>query len=108
MRLVVDSGLHAHGWSRERAIDYMLENSAMTRVDVIAEVERYIVNPGQALAYKVGALTIRRLRSRAEEALKSRFDVREFHRQVLDTGSIPMAVLEGKIEAWIAVGRRAG
>jgi uncharacterized protein (DUF885 family) len=102
MRLVVDSGLHAQGWSRERAIDYMLENSAMTRVDATAEVERYIVNPGQALAYKVGALTIRRLRTKAEQALGSRFDVRAFHGQVLDTGSIPMAVLEAKIERWIA------
>jgi uncharacterized protein (DUF885 family) len=104
MRLVVDSGLHAQGWSRERAIDYMLENSAMTRVDATAEVERYIVNPGQALAYKVGALTIRRLRTKAEQALGSRFDVRAFHGQVLDTGSIPMAVLEAKIEAWIGNG----
>jgi len=104
MRLVVDSGLHAQGWSRERAIDYMLENSAMTRVDATAEVERYIVNPGQALAYKVGAITIRRLRTKAEQALGPRFDVRAFHGQVLDTGSIPMAVLEAKIEKWISAG----
>ena len=102
MRLVVDTGLHAKGWSRERAIDYMLANSAMSRVDVVAEVERYIVSPGQALAYKVGALTIRRLRTKAEQALGPRFDVREFHRQVLDTGNIPLAVLEAKIDGWIA------
>jgi uncharacterized protein (DUF885 family) len=108
MRLVVDSGLHAQGWSRERAIDYMLENSAMSRVDATAEVERYIVRPGQALAYKVGALTIRRLRTRAEKELGSRFDVREFHRQVLETGSIPMAVLEAKIDAWIGAGGAKG
>jgi uncharacterized protein (DUF885 family) len=108
MRLVVDSGLHAQGWSRERAIDYMLENSAMSRVDATAEVERYIVRPGQALAYKIGALTIRRLRTKAEKELGSRFDVREFHRQVLETGSIPMAVLEAKIDGWIGAGEAKG
>ena len=102
MRLVVDTGIHAYGWSRERAIDYMLAHSAMSRTDATAEVERYIADPGQALAYKVGALTIQRLRKRAEQALGVRFDVRAFHRQVLDTGNVPMSVLEAKIEAWIA------
>ena len=76
-------------------------HSAMSRTDATAEVERYIANPGQALAYKVGALTIQRLRNRAEQALGARFDIRAFHRQVLETGSVPMAVLEAKIEAWI-------
>ena len=104
MRLVVDTGLHDQAWTREQAIGYMLANSAMSEGDVVAEVERYIVNPGQALAYKVGALTIRRLRERAERALGSRFDVRAFHRQVLGTGGIPMQVLEAKIEAWVAAG----
>ncbi len=102
MRLVVDTGLHDQGWTREQAIEYMLANSAMSEGDVVAEVERYIVNPGQALAYKIGALTIRRLRERAERALGSRFDVRAFHREVLGTGGIPMQVLEAKIEAWVA------
>ena len=102
MRLVVDTGLHAYGWSRERAIDYMLARSAMSRTEVTAEVERYIVDPGQALAYKVGALTIQQLRKRAEQALGTRFDIRAFHGQVLDTGNVPMAVLEAKIDAWIA------
>ncbi len=102
MRLVVDTGLHAFGWSRERAIDYMLAHSAMSRTDATAEVERYIADPGQALAYKVGALTIQRLRQRAEQALGARFDVRAFHGRVLDTGNIPLAVLEAKLEAWIA------
>jgi uncharacterized protein (DUF885 family) len=102
MRLVVDTGLHAQGWSRERAIDYMLKHSAMSATNATAEVERYIADPGQALAYKVGALTIQRLRQRAEQALGSGFDIRAFHRQVLETGSVPMAVLEEKIEAWIA------
>lgn len=101
MRLVVDTGLHAYGWSRVRAIDYMLEHSAMSRADATAEVERYIADPGQALAYKVGALTIQRLRKRAEQALGARFDVREFHRKILDTGNVPMAILEAKIEVWI-------
>jgi uncharacterized protein (DUF885 family) len=102
MRLVVDTGLHAYGWSRERAIDYMLSHSAMTVTDVVAEVDRYIVDPGQALAYKVGALTIQRLRKRAELAFGPRFDIREFHRQVLGTGGLPMSVLEAKIDGWIA------
>ena len=102
MRLVVDTGLHAYGWSREQAIDYMLAHSAMSRTDATAEVERYIVDPGQALAYKVGALTLQRLRRQAEQALGARFDIRAFHRHVLDTGSIPLAVLEAKVAAWIA------
>jgi uncharacterized protein (DUF885 family) len=104
MRLVVDTGLHDQGWTREQAIAYMLANSAMGEVEVVSEVERYIVNPGQALAYKIGALTMRRLRERAERALGPRFDVRAFHRQVLGTGGVPMQVLEAKIEAWVAAG----
>ncbi len=102
MRLVVDTGLHARGWTREQAIEYMLAHSAMSRTDATAEVERYIADPGQALAYKVGALTIQRLRQRAEQVLGPRFDIRAFHQQVLGTGGVPMAVLEEKIEAWIA------
>jgi uncharacterized protein (DUF885 family) len=105
MRLVVDTGIHSKGWSREQAIDYMLANSGMSRTEVIAEVERYIAIPGQALAYKVGALTIQRLRAKAEAALGARFDPRAFHAQVLMTGSLPMAVLEKKIEDWIAASR---
>jgi len=105
MRLVVDTGIHAKGWSRERAIRYMLDNSGMSRTDVTAEVERYIATPGQALAYKIGALTILRLRREAEEALGPRFDLRAFHGQVLDTGALPMPVLERKIRDWIAAQR---
>ena len=105
MRLVVDTGLHADGWTRQQAIDYMLEHSAMGRTDAVAEVERYIADPGQALAYKVGELTIHRLRGHAERALGTRFDVRAFHDQVLSTGSIPLDVLEAKIVAWIAASR---
>jgi uncharacterized protein (DUF885 family) len=105
MRLVVDTGIHAQGWSRERSISYMLDNSALSRTDVTAEVERYIAIPSQALAYKVGQLTIRRLRTRAEEALGPKFDVRAFHAQILMSGALPMKVLETKIDAWISASR---
>lgn len=102
MRLVVDTGIHSKGWTRDQAIEYMLANSGMSRTDATAEVERYIAIPSQALAYKIGALTIQRLRDKAEKALGDRFDPREFHAQVLMTGSLPMAVLEKKIDDWIA------
>lgn len=104
MRLVVDTGLHAKGWSRKQAIDYMLANSAMGRTDATAEVERYIAIPSQALAYKVGALTIQRLRKKAEDALGPKFDIRRFHAEILNTGALPMPVLEAKIDRWIAAG----
>jgi uncharacterized protein (DUF885 family) len=106
MRLVVDTGIHAKGWSREKAIDYMLTHSNMGRTDVTAEVERYIAIPGQAVAYKVGSLTIQRLRKQAEAELGDKFDIRDFHAQVLMTGALPLAILEKKIGAWIA-SRRA-
>jgi uncharacterized protein (DUF885 family) len=101
MRLVVDTGIHAKGWSRERAIEYMLANSGMGRTDATAEVERYIANPAQALSYKIGALTIQRLRKKAEVALGGRFDIRAFHEQVLGSGALPLPVLEAKIDRWI-------
>ena len=106
LRLVIDTGLHAFGWTREQAIVYMLENSSASRTDAVAEVERYIAWPAQALAYKIGQLTIRRLRTKAEQSLGPRFDIREFHAHVLMTGSLPMPVLERKIDAWIADGLR--
>lgn len=102
MRLVVDSGLHAKGWTREQAIKYMLDNSSMGETDATAEVERYIAIPSQALAYKVGALTIQRLKKKSMDALGPRFDPREFHAQILMTGALPMTVLEKKIDDWIA------
>ncbi len=102
MRLVVDTGIHAKHWTRDQAIAYMLANSNIGRTDATAEVERYIAIPGQALAYKIGALTIQRLRQRAERELGNRFDIRDFHAQVLMTGSLPMPVLEAKIDHWIA------
>lgn len=106
MRLVVDTGLHAKGWTREQAIRYMLDNSSMAESDVTAEVERYIVWPGQALGYKLGQLQITALRARAQAELGARFDVREFHREVLRDGALPMDVLSAKIDRWIAAGRR--
>ncbi len=105
MRLVVDTGLHSKGWSREQAIDYMLANSDMGKTDATAEVERYIAIPSQALAYKIGSLTIMRLKDKAKRQLGAKFDVREFHNQVLDTGALPLAVLEKKIDDWIAAPR---
>ena len=105
IRLVVDTGLHAKGWSRDRAIDYMMANSATGRTAAESEIDRYIANPGQALAYKIGQLKISELRARAERALGSRFDIRAFHSQVLDTGALPLTVLERKIDDWIAATR---
>jgi uncharacterized protein (DUF885 family) len=102
MRLVVDTGIHTKGWSRDQAIAYMLDNSGMTRTDVVAEVDRYIAIPGQALAYKIGALKIQELRKRAETRLGKRFDIRAFHEEVLGTGGLPLNVLEAKIDRWIA------
>jgi uncharacterized protein (DUF885 family) len=102
MRLVVDTGIHAKGWSRDQAINYMLENSGMTRTEVVAEVDRYIAIPSQALAYKVGALKIQELRKRAEAKLGKKFDIKAFHAEVLDTGGLPLAILEQKIDRWIA------
>ncbi len=102
MRLVVDTGLHTKGWTRDQAIAYMLGNSGMGRTDATAEVERYIVWPGQALAYKLGALTIQRLRDKAQAALGVKFDLRAFHEQVLSSGALPLPVLEAKIDRWIA------
>ncbi len=101
-RLVVDTGMHAMGWSRQEAIDWMQSNSPITETDVVAEVERYIAIPSQALAYKIGQLKIRELRVRAEEALGDAFDVRQFHNLVLTTGSVPLLVLESEVDRWIA------
>ncbi|NTS76882.1 DUF885 domain-containing protein [Catenovulum sp. SM1970] len=101
MRLVVDTGLHAKGWSREQAIDFMKKNSSLAESDIIAEVERYIAIPGQALAYKMGERAIRDLRTLGEKELKDKFDIKAFHTQVLSSGSVPMPILQNKIKAWI-------
>lgn len=102
IRLVVDTGLHAKGWTREQAIQYSLDNEAESEASIISEVERYMANPGQALSYKVGQLKIRELRTLAETALGSDFDIKHFHRIVLVSGCIPLSYLEDKIKNWIS------
>jgi len=108
MRLVVDTGIHAKGWSRDKAIDYMLANSALTRQNVEREVDRYIAWPGQATAYKIGELKIRELRAKAEAVLKERFDKRAFHDMVLAEGAIPLTLLVARADAWVANGGGRG
>ena len=102
IRLVVDTGIHAKGWTREEAIAYSLNNEAESEDDIISEIERYMANPGQALSYKIGQLKIKELRTRATNSLGDRFDIKEFHNQVLETGCIPLQLLENKIDTWIA------
>ena len=99
---MVDTGLHSKGWTREQVITFMLENSAESETQATAEAERYMAIPGQALAYKIGELKIQELRDRAEATLGDRFDVRAFHAEVLKDGSVPLDVLEAKIDRWIA------
>jgi uncharacterized protein (DUF885 family) len=101
VRLVVDTGIHAQRWSREKAIDYMLANTGMTESDVVAEIERYFVMPGQATAYKVGMTKILELRTKAEKALGTKYDVRDFHRVVLNNGSVPLNILEQLVDQYI-------
>jgi uncharacterized protein (DUF885 family) len=101
IRLVVDTGLHAKGWTREQAIQYSLQHEALSEAAIIAEIERYMAGPGQALSYKIGQLKIRELRARAEKALGPKFDVREFHARVLESGCMPLKLLERKIDGWI-------
>jgi len=101
IRLVVDTGLHTMGWTREQAIQYSLENEAEPKASIISEIERYMANPGQALSYKIGQLKIMELRSRAEQELGKSFDIREFHHIVLQSGCIPLAILEEQINQWI-------
>jgi uncharacterized protein (DUF885 family) len=102
IRLVVDTGMHALGWSRQEAIDYFKTNTGKAEHDIVVEVDRYIVWPGQALAYKSGELKIKELRAWAENELGDRFDVRAFHDQVLGNGALPLNVLETSIHEWAA------
>lgn len=102
IRLVVDTGLHSKNWTREQVIKYMLDNSATSETDAVAEAERYMAIPGQALAYKTGQLKITELRALAEKALGAKFDIKAFHDEVLKDGSVPLDVLEAKIDRWIA------
>lgn len=107
VRLVVDTGMHAKHWSREQAIDYMLNNTGDTQDSVTREIERYVVWPGQATAYKTGQLAILRLRAKAEQELGDKFDIREFHEAILGDGAMPLGILERKIDAWIAEKNKA-
>jgi uncharacterized protein (DUF885 family) len=102
IRLVVDTGIHAKGWSREKAIQYSLDNEAESEASIISEIERYMANPGQALSYKIGQLKIRELRAKAKKELGNQFDIREFHHEILETGCIPLELLESKINKWIS------
>ncbi|SFD37720.1 DUF885 domain-containing protein [Pseudoalteromonas denitrificans] len=101
MRLVVDTGIHDKGWTQQQAIDYMFNNSTLAKTDIIAEVERYMVWPGQALAYKVGQLKIQSLRLFAEQSLGSKFNIKQFHNLILLDGPLPMPLLEKKIKDWV-------
>ena len=105
-RLVVDTGLHSKGWTKDQAVAFMKDNTALTDANIDAEVNRYISNPGQALAYKLGELKIRDLRSRAEQALGPKFDLRRFHDAVIGDGAVPLDVLDAQIMRWIAAERR--
>jgi uncharacterized protein (DUF885 family) len=104
VRLVIDTGIHHYGWSRERAVQYLADRTALSRHEVGTEVDRYISWPGQALAYKLGEMTIRRMRTKAEKALGAKFDIRKFHDVVLALGSVPLPMLEERIDSFIADG----
>jgi uncharacterized protein (DUF885 family) len=106
-RLVVDAGIHALGWTRQQAIDYLAQNANASAEQIAAEVDRYIATPGQATAYMVGMLEIRRLRSDAEAKLGKRFDIREFHDRVLEDGGVTLPMLDQKITRWIAERQQA-
>ena len=104
-RLVVDTGIHAFGWTREQAIAYLEDNAALTPEFATAEVDRYIVLPAQATAYKIGELKIKALRAKARKELGDRFDLRLFHNAVIDNGAVPLDILEVQIDEWIAAQR---
>ena len=107
-RLVIDTGIHALGWTREQGIDCLTGNAGLTRSYAEAEVDRYIVDPGQALGYKIGELKIKELRAKAQQALGAKFDLRRFHNAILDDGALPLNILEARIDEWVARERAAG
>ena len=102
IRLVVDTGMHSLGWSRQQAIDYFKANASKTEHDIVVEVDRYIVWPGQALAYKIGELKIKELRRHATQELGRDFNLRAFHDELLGNGALPLEVLEARMKAWVA------
>jgi uncharacterized protein (DUF885 family) len=105
VRLVVDTGLHSKGWTREQAIKYSLEHEAETEASIIPEIERYMAVPGQALSYKIGQLKIIELRKKAQEKMGVKFDIKKFHEKVLESGVLPLALLEKKIDSWIVASK---
>jgi uncharacterized protein (DUF885 family) len=107
IRLVVDTGLHSKKWTRQQVVDFFHDHSAQDEVEVQNETDRYIVWPGQALGYKIGQLKITELRERARKDLGDRFDIREFHDEVLGAGALPLDVLERRIDAWIAAKKKS-
>ena len=104
IRLVVDAGMHAKGWTREQAIDYMMKNEAITEQAATAEIERYMATPGQALSYKVGELKIKELRDRYQKKLGSKFSLTAFHDAILKDGALPLSVFEAKMDVWAGNG----
>ena len=108
VRLVVDTGMHAKGWTRQQAIDFFMDNAAKTELDIVNEIDRYIGNPGQALAYKIGQLKMSELRAEAEDALGKTFDIRAFHDHLLGAGALPLDLLEARMDAWLTEQAGAG
>lgn len=108
VRLVVDTGMHSMGWTRQQAIDFFMANSSKPEHDITVEIDRYIVWPGQALAYKIGELKLKELRAYATQELGTKFDIRKFHDQVLDNGALPLDVLERRVKDWVEATRNAG
>jgi uncharacterized protein (DUF885 family) len=107
-RLVVDTGIHHLRWDRQKAIAFMVENTVKQELEVAAEIDRYIVWPGQALAYKIGQLKISELRAKAKQILADKFDIRDFHDELLKDGALPLDQLEAKMNAWIARQQSSG
>jgi len=107
IRLVVDTGIHSKGWTREKAIQYSIDHEAESEESITAEVERYMAGAGQALSYKIGQLKIRELRSKAEKEKGEKFNIQEFHNKVLESGCVPLNVLEAKINTWLTGGEKA-
>ena len=101
VRLVVDTGMHYKGWSRQQAIDFFKDNAAKTEQDIVNEIDRYLIMPGQALAYKIGQLKLLELKQRAKNQLEDEFDIKEFHHTVLSQGALPLAILEERMDEYL-------